>query len=169
MCMDPATAAVAAAAISAASTAGQGIAGYMQGKATERAYKQAAKSELQKTALEEASIRESSKRFLANQRLQMLAQGGDIASGTNEAIATSDVRQLELDALMRRYEGEVEAENLKHEGRSAAREGAVGMGFSFLNAGAQALGGQPQQWQGFSGSGKSQMSKRNGGSIKRAS
>lgn len=166
MCIDPATAAIAASAISAAATAGQGIAGYMQGKATEKAYKQQARVELQNAAIEETQMRKEGARFMARQRLQLLASGADISTGTADVLASSDASRLELSALMRRYEGETEAEALRHEGRSAARSGAVNMGFSFLQAGAQALGSQ-QQWSGLQGTGAPAVrSKRPAGGMK---
>lgn len=159
MCVDPATMALAATAVSSASQVAQGVLGYQQGKASEKAYKQAARSELQKTVYEESNMRREAQQFASRQRLQMLAQGGDVASGTNEAIATADARTLEMQALMRRYEGEVAAENLRTQGRQEARAGAIGAGFSFVSAGVEAMQGA-SQWQGLKGSGKAQMKLR---------
>ena len=156
MCVDPATMAMTAAAVSSLSQVGQGIVQYQQGKASEKAYKRAARSELQKTAYDESNMRQEARQFASRQRLQMLAQGGDVASGTNEAIATADARTLEMQALMRRYEGETEAENLRTQGRQAARAGTIGAGFSFISAGVEAMQGA-EQWQSLKGSGGSQM------------
>lgn len=140
MCADPATLAAIAAASQVAMTAGEGVAGYMQGKATEKAYKNAAQQELINTATEESGMRRKMRKFSARQRVQALRSGGDVASGSLAEIAAEDTETMELNALMRRYAGEVEAENLQFQGRSEARSGAIGGAFKFMQAGAEAIG-----------------------------
>lgn len=140
MCMNPATATAVAAAASAAMTAGQGVLAYQQGKAQEKSLKNAARQELINTAVEETEYRREARKFSANQRVQALASGGDTATGSLDAVQSEDAATLELNALMRRYAGETEADNLKFQGRAAARAGTIEMGTSFLKAGVEAVG-----------------------------
>lgn len=140
MCIDPVTAAAIAATSAAVSTAGMGVATYMQGKSDEKAYKNAARQELINTTVEEAGYRRETRKFAARQRVQALASGGDVADGSLAEIAREDASTLELNALMRRYAGETEAENLKFKGRSAASSGGIKAAGMFMQAGTDALG-----------------------------
>lgn len=142
MCVDPATAMAIASAASATMTAAGGAVTYAQGKAEEKGYKTAAKQELMNTAVEETAYRQEARKFAANQRLQALAGGGDVASGSTSLVLDEDTRTMELNALMRRYTGETAAENLKFKGRSAARSGAIAGGMALMQAGVEAVGSQ---------------------------
>ena len=140
MCVDPVTAAAIAATASAVTTAGQGVATYMQGKADEKGYKQAARQELMNTAVEESQYRKESRKFAARQRNQALKSGGDVASGSLAEIAKADSQTMELNALMRRYAGETEAESLRFKGRSAAAGATISAAGPFMQAGVEAIG-----------------------------
>lgn len=150
MCVDPATALAITSITSTALTAGEGVAAYMQGKANEKSFKNAARQELMNTAVEESAVRKEGRKFAARQRIQALASGGDVASGSLDAIAIADTQQLELNALMRRYAGETKAENLRFQGRSAARVGAITASGNFMQAGVEAIGaGSRVDWGVF--------------------
>lgn len=145
MCVDPVTAALV---VSGIATVGQGVAAYAEGQATDKAMKQAARQELTAGAIEETNIRKSSREFLSKQRVQGLASGVDISSGSFDALATEDAKTLEVNALMRRYEGELASDQLKFQGRQAQRAGTMALGTSILSAGADALSGV-DQFPGF--------------------
>ena len=116
------------------------MATYMQGKADEKTYKTAARQELMNTAVEESQYRKQSRKFAARQRNQALKPGGDVASGSLAEIAAADTETMELNALMRRYAGETEAENLRFQGRSAAASGGIAAAGHFMQAGVEAIG-----------------------------
>ena len=159
MCVDPGTAALI---VSTIATVGQGVAAYGEGQATDKAMKQAARPELMAGAIEETNMRKSSREFLAKQRVQGLASGVDVASGSFARVAEEDAQTLELNALMRRYEGEQASDSLKYQGRQAQRAGTMALGTSLLSAGADALGGM-KQFPGFSAkSGKGNISRKGG-------
>lgn len=142
MCVDPATATAVASIGSIAMTAGQGALGYVQGKATDKAMKQAARQELMATATEESALRREQRKFSANQRVAALATGGDVASGSLKAVLDDDVQTMELNALMRRYGGETRAEQLRFKGANAQRTGLIQGAGAFMQAGVEALGAQ---------------------------
>lgn len=140
MCVDPVTATAIAATASAVGTVGEGIMAYSQGQAANKEYKAAANKELLNSAIEETQIRKDSRKFAAEQRLAALAGGGDVASGSASAVMDADARTLELNALMRRYSGETDAENLKQKGRNAKKAGKIAAAGKFMRAGVEAIG-----------------------------
>jgi hypothetical protein len=152
MCVDPATAALI---VSVTATAGQGVAAYAQGQAQSSGLKTAADQATMASAVEETNIRRQSREFLAQQRVQALGSGADIRSGSLAQVAETDAATLELNALMRRYEGQVEREDLRFQARQATRAGTIALGTSLLSAGSQALGAmKPAPGSGSTGGGK---------------
>lgn len=153
---------MAAAVVSTIATVGQGVAAYGEGQATDKAMKQAARQELMAGAIEETNMRKTSREFLAKQRVQGLASGVDISSGSFDLLAKEDTQTLELNALMRRYEGEQASDALKFQGSQAQRAGTMALGTSILSAGADALGGM-SEFPGFSAkSGKGSIKRKSG-------
>ena len=147
MCVDPATAALV---VSTVATVGQGVASYAGGQVQGSALRTAADQATMASAVEETNIRKQSREFLSRQRVQALGAGADIGSGSLAEVAEADAATLELNALMRRYEGQVEREDLRFQSRQAKLAGTVALGTSILSAGANVLGGM-DSFPGFGG------------------
>lgn len=154
MCLDPVTMAAIAAAGSAVLGVGQSAMAYRGGKEAEQGLKEQARQETLASALEETQMRMNARRFAASQRVAALKAGGDISSGSTAAVLDADVRSMELDALMKRYGGQVKAENLRSRGRQAAKAGAIEAGFGLMRTAVDAVGaGSRGDFKGFGGGG----------------
>lgn len=141
MCVDPATAAMM---VSAGTKVVQGGLSYAQGQAQGSTYRQAASQAIMQSAVEETNIRRQSREFLARQRVQALSSGAEVTSGSLAQITEADAETLELNALMRRYEGQQEYSMLRQQGRIATRQGTLGLAGGLLGAGAEVLLQKPQ-------------------------
>lgn len=140
MCVGTETALAVAAIASSTMSAAQGVMAYGEGQQKKKSYRAAARQELINTAVEETEYRREARKFSARQRVNALATGGDVSSGSLDAALSEDAQTLELNALMRRYAGETEADGLKFQGTQAMRSGQAALGMGFMQAGVEAIG-----------------------------
>jgi hypothetical protein len=105
--------------------------------------------ELRATAAHEELQREMSGGDLASQRASLAANGIDSSSGSSLIGTTQSMRDAEMDALMIRYEGVLNARNrfigaeiTQTEGRNAQRQGYLSAAGAALNAYGGYLGRQ---------------------------
>lgn len=134
MC-DPVTAAVATAAVlKAGAQVAQGVSAYNTGKAQEKLSQAEARSALEVGAIEEGRIRDEGKAFLGQQRVAQAASGVDISTGSPADVAAESARNIELDALTRRYQARVQSWGKTIEGRQANAKGSAALTQGIIGA-----------------------------------
>lgn len=147
MC-DPVTAAVATAAVlKAGAQVAQGVSGYNAGKAQEKMSQAEARSAIQVGAIEESRIRKEGETFLGETRAVQASSGVDITSGSPADVAAESARNIELDALTRRYQARTQSWGKTIEGRQAAAKGSAALTQGIIGGTSTLLtGGADQGW-----------------------
>lgn len=100
------------------------------------------------TTSRENLTRDRNARTMSDQRAALLANGVDPTSGTALIGSGQNAQNAEMDALTLRYEGlmqargqNMEADNVRHQGKAAKRQAYFSAASSLLSAGAKYTGG----------------------------
>lgn len=100
------------------------------------------------TTSRENLTRDRNARTMSDQRAALLANGVDPASGTALIGSGQSAQDAEMDALTLRYEGlmqargqNMEADNVRYQGKAAKRQSRISAVSSLLSAGSKYTGG----------------------------
>jgi hypothetical protein len=140
----------------------QAIGSIMQGNAQSSSFRSQANAaeynakvaeQNQQMAREQGNAREemhrsNARRFLGSQRAAVVQSGVDASSGTAAAVQADSAVQQELDALMIRYESDLQARDFgsaalleRHQASMARANARSARTSGYINAGASMLGG----------------------------
>jgi hypothetical protein len=125
MC-DPVSAAAATAAVlKAGAQIGQGIAGYQQGQAQQKAYTYQGEAAVRAANYEAGQIQREGEAQLGTTRAIQAASGVDIATGSAADVAAESAKNIEMDRLMRIYGGRLEQYDATVKGKFARAKGSA--------------------------------------------
>lgn len=140
--------------VSALLAAYQGVTSYNQGKRQERTAEQNADIARKQAAAKEEQIRRHNRLLLGKQRAAAAQSGFDPNTGSLLELQADSAQQLELDSLVTRYEGTMQALSFESEADQAARRARAGLVSGLANASGSLLGaygGRYGRQPGFAG------------------